>query len=133
MSLSVTVGVACSFYPSVVVLEALALTAAIVVGLTAYTFHAIKKGADFSMMGPFWFSGTATAAVCMSGHVQLLVLRIIAYLQQVVLMARLSERCIELVSWHFVGVTRVMAACKCKLQCSMYAQTFHMHAEHASV
>ena len=57
--LSFTVGVVCSFYPSVVVLEALALTAAIVVGLTAYTFRAIRKGASFDMMGPFLFSGDA--------------------------------------------------------------------------
>ena len=63
MTLSITVGVACSFYPSGVVLEALALTAAIVVGLTAYTFRAIRQGADFSMMGPLLFCGLMTTFV----------------------------------------------------------------------
>lgn len=57
LMLSVTVGVACSFYPSVVVLEALGLTAAIVVGLTGWTFHAIRQGKDLSVMGPFLFAG----------------------------------------------------------------------------
>ncbi|KAK9813671.1 hypothetical protein WJX73_002355 [Symbiochloris irregularis] len=55
--ISVTVAVAVSFYPAKIVLEAVALTTSIVLGLTAYTFRAVKKGKDFSMMGPFLFSG----------------------------------------------------------------------------
>lgn len=58
--LSVSVGVACSFYPTFVVLEALALTSLIVVSLTVYTFRAVRKGADFSFMGPFLFTSYAS-------------------------------------------------------------------------
>ena len=54
--LSVSVGVACSFYPTLVVLEALALTSLIVVSLTVYTFRAVRKGSDFTFMGPFLFT-----------------------------------------------------------------------------
>ncbi|PSC76224.1 BI1 isoform A [Micractinium conductrix] len=49
---SVTVGMACSFYAPYIVLEALMITAGVVAGLTAYTFHATKRGVDFSFMGP---------------------------------------------------------------------------------
>lgn len=49
---SVTVGMACSFYPSAIVIEALLITAAVVVGLTLYTFHATRRGVDFGFMGP---------------------------------------------------------------------------------
>ena len=45
--LSVSVGTTCTFYQPLVVLEALALTAAIVVALTVYTFNAARKGANF--------------------------------------------------------------------------------------
>ena len=47
MSLSVTLGMACSFYQPAVVLEAVALTAAVVAALTAYAFYATRKGRDF--------------------------------------------------------------------------------------
>lgn len=46
-SLSLMVGVTCTFYSGALVLEALVLTAAVVFGLTAYTFYAVKRGADF--------------------------------------------------------------------------------------
>ena len=45
--LSVSVGTTCTFYEPMIVLEALALTAAIVVALTVYTFNAARKGANF--------------------------------------------------------------------------------------
>lgn len=51
------VGTACTVYEPVVVLEALSLTAAIVLGLTAYTFHAASKGYSFQRLGPFLFAG----------------------------------------------------------------------------
>ncbi|KAI7842402.1 hypothetical protein COHA_004041 [Chlorella ohadii] len=49
---SVTVGMAVSFYQPVIILEALLITTAVVLGLTAYAFHATKRGVDFSFMGP---------------------------------------------------------------------------------
>ena len=49
---SVTVGMACSFYQPEIVLEALFLTAAVVVALTAYAFHATRQGTDLTFMGP---------------------------------------------------------------------------------
>ena len=45
--LSVSIGTTCTFYQPLVVLEALALTAAIVLALTVYTFNAARKGANF--------------------------------------------------------------------------------------
>lgn len=53
--MSITVGMACSFYQPLIVLEALALTTGVVVGLTAYAFWATKRGANFSWMGPMLF------------------------------------------------------------------------------
>lgn len=47
VSLSVTLGMACSFYQPAVVLEAVALTAGVVSALTAYAFYATRKGRDF--------------------------------------------------------------------------------------
>eukprot|EP00850_Spirogloea_muscicola_P011704 SM000073S21480 [mRNA] locus=s73:517192:519727:+ [translate_table: standard] len=57
VSLSLPVGIACSASKGSVVLEALVLTAAVVLSLTAYTFYAIKKGQDFSFLGPMLFAG----------------------------------------------------------------------------
>lgn len=54
--MSLSVGLVCSAYTPLVVLEALAITAAIVVGLTAYTFHATRKGHDLTYLGPFLFA-----------------------------------------------------------------------------
>lgn len=59
-SLSVTVGLACSMYKGIIVVEALALTAVVVLSLTAYTFYAVRKGADFGFMGPMLFAGLLT-------------------------------------------------------------------------
>eukprot|EP00899_Mesostigma_viride_P023959 jgi/Mesvir1/4748/Mv05537-RA.2 len=56
LSISLSVGVVCSLYSGLVVLEALGLTAAIVVSLTAYTFYAVKQGKDFGFLGPVLFA-----------------------------------------------------------------------------
>jgi FtsH-binding integral membrane protein len=53
--LSVSVGSACTLYQPFIVLEALALTAIIVTGLTLYTFHAARKGVDFGYLEPMLF------------------------------------------------------------------------------
>lgn len=60
-SLSVGVGTACTVYEPVIVLEALVLTATIVLSLTAYTFHAARKGYSFSYLGPILFTGAHPA------------------------------------------------------------------------
>lgn len=44
---STSIGAICTLYQPAVVIEAVALTAAIVVGLTLYTVHATRKGVDF--------------------------------------------------------------------------------------
>lgn len=54
--LSIGVGTACTLYQPFIVLEAVVLTASIVVGLTAYTFYAARKGANFSYMQPLLFN-----------------------------------------------------------------------------
>lgn len=54
--MSTTVGMTCSAYAPLVVLEAVAITAGIVFGLTAYTFHGTRQGKDFSFLGPFLFA-----------------------------------------------------------------------------
>ena len=54
--MAVSVGMACSFYQPYIVLEAVALTASIVAGLTLYSFYAVRRGVDFSWMGPFVFA-----------------------------------------------------------------------------
>ena len=54
---SVPVGIACTASNTGAVLEALILTAAVVVGLTSYTFYATQRGADFGYLGPvLWAS-----------------------------------------------------------------------------
>jgi hypothetical protein len=53
----VGVGSACTLYEPAIVLEALCMTAAITLGLTAYTFHAARKGHSFQWMGPMLFTG----------------------------------------------------------------------------
>lgn len=58
-SLSIGVGTACTAAAPQIILEALVITAAIVVGLTAYAFHASRKGVEFSFMGPILISSRA--------------------------------------------------------------------------
>ena len=43
-------------FAGLIVLEALILTAAVVVSLTAYTYWAAKQGHDFSFLGPILFA-----------------------------------------------------------------------------
>ncbi|KAM0985279.1 hypothetical protein ACFX13_012793 [Malus domestica] len=68
--LAVTVGFACSFRAGKSVLLAVILTATVVVALTLYTFWAVKRGADFSFLGPFLFA--ATLMLLMFGLIQIL-------------------------------------------------------------
>ncbi len=56
--------------PAAIVLEALLLTAIVVVSLTAYTYWAAKRGHDFSFLGPILF--TSLVIVVMFGFVQVL-------------------------------------------------------------
>ncbi|PKA64959.1 BI1-like protein [Apostasia shenzhenica] len=53
ISLSMAIGLACATRSGKVILEAAALTAIVVGGLTLYTFWAAKRGHDFSFLGPF--------------------------------------------------------------------------------
>ena len=55
--MAVGLGTACTVYEPAIVLEALCLTAAIVVGLTLYTFYAVRKGVSFQRLGPILFCG----------------------------------------------------------------------------
>ncbi|CAI5493879.1 unnamed protein product [Closterium sp. Naga37s-1] len=54
-SMSMTVGLICSMYSGPIVAEALGLTASVVLGLTAYTYYAVKKGQEFSYLGPMLY------------------------------------------------------------------------------
>ena len=56
--LSIGVGTACTMFAPGVVLEALVITAAIVIGLTAYAFWASRRGKDFTFLGPILISST---------------------------------------------------------------------------
>lgn len=56
-AMSLSLGVAVSFYQTAIVLEAVVLTAAILIALTAYTFYATAKGVEFGFMGPMLFAG----------------------------------------------------------------------------
>ncbi|CAI6010650.1 unnamed protein product [Closterium sp. NIES-65] len=61
-SMSMTVGLICSMYSGPIVAEALGLTASVVLGLTAYTYYAVKKGQEFS--GSFFISSLSLASLC---------------------------------------------------------------------
>lgn len=52
------VGMACSFTKGSIILMAAILTSVVVVSLTLYTFWAVRRGKDFSFLGPFLFSAT---------------------------------------------------------------------------
>eukprot|EP00252_Welwitschia_mirabilis_P020173 TRINITY_DN4889_c0_g1_i1.p1 TRINITY_DN4889_c0_g1~~TRINITY_DN4889_c0_g1_i1.p1 ORF type:complete len:304 (-),score=-5.45 TRINITY_DN4889_c0_g1_i1:160-1071(-) len=54
-AISFAVGLSCSFSSGKTVLEALLLTAVVVVSLTFYTFWASRRGQDFSFLGPILF------------------------------------------------------------------------------
>jgi len=68
VSISLSVGISCSLAPPAIVLEALLLTAIVVVSLPAYTYWAAKRGHDFSFLGPILF--TSLVIVVMFGFVQ---------------------------------------------------------------
>jgi FtsH-binding integral membrane protein len=53
---SVTVGLACTFYAPIIVIQAVFITAAVVGGLTMYTFAATRRGEEFTWLGPILFS-----------------------------------------------------------------------------
>ncbi|GAB2226381.1 hypothetical protein Droror1_Dr00022185 [Drosera rotundifolia] len=55
ISLAFTVGLSCAFTSGRIILEAVILTAVVVVSLTLYTFWAARRGHDFSFLGPFLF------------------------------------------------------------------------------
>lgn len=63
-----------SWFAGKVVLEAVILTAVVVVSLTLYTFLAAKRGYDFNFLGPFLFGAVlvllvfALIQVCKSLH-----------------------------------------------------------------
>ncbi|KAJ4912279.1 Bax inhibitor-1 family protein [Raphanus sativus] len=55
LTISFAVGLCCSFSKGKIVLEAAILTATMVLGLTIYTFWAVRRGHDFSFLEPFLF------------------------------------------------------------------------------
>ncbi|RZC55776.1 hypothetical protein C5167_014632 [Papaver somniferum] len=63
ISISFTLGLACSFRSGEVILEAAILTAVVAVSLTLYTFWAAKRGHDFNFLGPFLFAATLVLMV----------------------------------------------------------------------
>ncbi|KAJ7555947.1 hypothetical protein O6H91_05G062100 [Diphasiastrum complanatum] len=63
VSLAFTVGISCAFTQGYIVLEALVMTATVVLALTAYTFWASKRGQDFSFLGPILFAAILTLIV----------------------------------------------------------------------
>ncbi|KAK7390878.1 hypothetical protein VNO78_19038 [Psophocarpus tetragonolobus] len=56
IGMSITVGFACAFVDAKIVLEAALLTGVVTGSLTIYTFWAVKRGSDFSFLGPFLFA-----------------------------------------------------------------------------
>ncbi|KAL1816720.1 hypothetical protein DCAR_0521103 [Daucus carota subsp. sativus] len=54
-ALSFSIGLTCAYTSGKVILEAVILTAVVVVSLTLYTFWAVKRGQDFNFLGPFLF------------------------------------------------------------------------------
>lgn len=55
ISLAFAVGLTCAFTSGKVILEAVILTAVVVLSLTYYTFWAARRGQDFNFLGPFLF------------------------------------------------------------------------------
>ena len=52
---SISVGLTCTFYAPVLVIQAVVITAGVVAALTAYTFWATRRGIEFTWMGPLLF------------------------------------------------------------------------------
>jgi FtsH-binding integral membrane protein len=68
--ISITVGTACSLYAPTIVLQGLILTSGVVVGLTGYTFWAVRRGHDFTHWGTYLF--TTLWAFLLFGFMQIL-------------------------------------------------------------
>ncbi|OIW06943.1 hypothetical protein TanjilG_18331 [Lupinus angustifolius] len=56
LGMSITVGFSCAFSKGIIIAEAAFLTGVVVGSLTLYTFWAVKRGTDFSFLGPFLFA-----------------------------------------------------------------------------
>ncbi|XP_071689473.1 protein LIFEGUARD 2-like [Rutidosis leptorrhynchoides] len=63
VSLAFAVGLTCAFTSGKVILEAVILTAVVVVSLTLFTFWAAKRGYDFNFLGPFLFGAVMVLVV----------------------------------------------------------------------
>ncbi|KAF5782427.1 hypothetical protein HanRHA438_Chr11g0508361 [Helianthus annuus] len=63
ISLAFAVGLTCAFTNGKVILEAVILTAVVVVSLTLFTFWAAKRGYDFNFLGPFLFGAVMVLVV----------------------------------------------------------------------
>uniref|UniRef100_A0A7N0ZV83 BI1-like protein n=1 Tax=Kalanchoe fedtschenkoi TaxID=63787 RepID=A0A7N0ZV83_KALFE len=61
--LAFVVGLTCAFTSGKVILEAVILTAVVVIALTLYTFMAAKRGYDFNFLGPFLFGAVLVLIV----------------------------------------------------------------------
>ncbi|XP_044336248.1 protein LIFEGUARD 2 [Triticum aestivum] len=70
VAISSAVGMTCAFTSGKVILEAAILTTVVVFSLTAYTFWAVKRGKDFSFLGPFLFASLIMLLVF--GFIQIL-------------------------------------------------------------
>ncbi|KAK7277614.1 hypothetical protein RJT34_22629 [Clitoria ternatea] len=70
VSLGFVTGLSCSFTSGKVILEAVILTAVVVIGLTLYTFWAARRGHDFNFLGPFLFG--ALLVLMVFGLIQVL-------------------------------------------------------------
>ncbi|CAM0876852.1 unnamed protein product [Alopecurus aequalis] len=55
LCISASIGLGCLTKQGPIIFEAAAMTLVVVVGLTAYTFWAAKRGHDFEFLGPFLF------------------------------------------------------------------------------
>jgi hypothetical protein len=69
VALAFSVGLTCAFTSGKVILEAVILTAVVVVSLTLYTFWAAKRGHDFQFLGPFLFG--ALMVLIVFGFIQI--------------------------------------------------------------
>ncbi|XP_010038064.2 protein LIFEGUARD 2 [Eucalyptus grandis] len=63
VTLAFAVGLTCAFTSGKVILEAVILTAVVVVSLTLYTFWAARRGQDFNFLGPFLFGAVIVLMV----------------------------------------------------------------------
>ncbi|KAL1825967.1 hypothetical protein DCAR_0314166 [Daucus carota subsp. sativus] len=72
------IGLTCAYTSGKVILEAVILTAVVVVSLTLYTFWAAKRGYDFNFLGPFLFGA-------------IIVLMVFSFIQIFFPLGRISE------------------------------------------